>query len=193
MSTIIETERLILRNFRESDFEDFWELYKMPNVRPRGGSIPYNDKETALKAFKNAIQLPLRFAIELKEKQKVIGDIGLSNNNSDIKGLLAMLNENYWNQGIMTEALKVIVKYGFDYLNLKTVIGAYLEPNIASKKMHEKAELKEYERVKDKWKWYETGEIVDLVKMKITQEEYQKSDMYKEVKFKVTENENETL
>jgi len=114
MSTIIETERLILRNFKESDFNDFWELYKMPNVRPRGGSVPYTDKETALKAFQNAMQLSLRFAIELKKEQKVIGDIGLSNNNSNVKGLLAMLNENYWNQGIMTEALKVIVKYGFD-------------------------------------------------------------------------------
>ena len=48
----IETERLILRNYRIEDFEDYWEYVQMPNVGPRCGWPAYTDKEKAKERLK---------------------------------------------------------------------------------------------------------------------------------------------
>ena len=45
---MIETERLILRNYRLDDLEDYWEYMQMPNVGPRCGWSAYTDKENSL-------------------------------------------------------------------------------------------------------------------------------------------------
>ena len=39
----IETERLILRNYRIEDLNDYWEYITQPNVGPRCGWQPYTD------------------------------------------------------------------------------------------------------------------------------------------------------
>lgn len=46
-TTEIETERLILRNYRLDDLEDYWEYMQMPNVGPRCGWSAYTDKENS--------------------------------------------------------------------------------------------------------------------------------------------------
>lgn len=74
---MIETERLILRNYRLDDLEDYWEYVQMPNVGPRCGWPTYTDKEKAKERLKFETTRPLQFAIELKDTHKVVGSIEL--------------------------------------------------------------------------------------------------------------------
>ena len=51
---VLETERLILRNYKETDFDDYWEFASQPNV----GSMDrwnryklYNEKNDSRRIF----------------------------------------------------------------------------------------------------------------------------------------------
>jgi len=66
---ILETERLILRNFIESDLEDYWEYVQMENVGPRAGWKAYTDKEKAKERLLIESTKSNQFAIVLKSEK----------------------------------------------------------------------------------------------------------------------------
>ena len=71
------------------------------------------------------------FAIVLKENQKVIGSIGIEECRQDLdknlenllgKELGYVLSKDYWNKGIMTEAVSKVIEYCFKTLKIKLPI-----------------------------------------------------------------------
>lgn len=188
---MIETERLILRNYRLDDLEDYWEYVQMPNVGPRCGWTAYTDKEKAKERLKFETTRPLQYAIELKDTHKVVGSIELmepdenTKTEGNTKEIGCLLNENYWGKGIMTEAMRAIVKYGMDELKLDEIVAGYFTPNVASGKIQLKAGLKPFKTVKDMIVWYETGKYCDGVVCKITRQEYLDNPIYQNLQIKV--------
>ena len=64
------------------------------------------------------------FAIVYKENDLYIGNIEISIiNQSSRRGVIgiAIFNKEYWNQGIGTESIQVLMKYAFDVLNLNSI------------------------------------------------------------------------
>ncbi len=187
----IETERLILRNYTEADIQDYWEYVSQPNVGPRCGWPVYTEMEKAMERLKYETTKPFQFAIELKDNHKVIGAIELAQTKrcttEQEREIGCLLNENYWGKGIMTEAMKAIIKFGFDKMGLKVIIAGHTEPNIGSGKVQLKCGLKPYKRIKDDGVWYET-KIVDTIYNKITREEYEQIEEYKSLKIKFEDN-----
>ena len=115
----IETERLILRNYTEADIQDYWEYVSQPNVGPRCGWQPYTDMKKAVDRLRYETRKPFQFAIELKDSHKVVGSIELDKTKrctEETKEIGCLLSENFWGKGIMTEAMKAVIKYGFDYM-----------------------------------------------------------------------------
>lgn len=49
---ILETERLLLRDFEESDLDDLFEYAKSPNVGPNAGWSPHMSKEDSMNIIK---------------------------------------------------------------------------------------------------------------------------------------------
>lgn len=194
---MIETERLILRNYTLNDLEDYWEYIQMPNVGPRCGWPAYTDKEKAKERLKIESTKPLQYAIELKDTHKVIGSIELmepdENTKTDgyTKEIGCLLHEGYWGKGIMTEAMQAIVKYGMEELGLDEIVAGYYTPNVASGKIQAKAGLKPYKTIKDMIVWYETGKPCDAVVCKITRQEYLDNPTYKNLQIKVIDKEKE--
>ncbi len=198
----IETERLILRNYKESDFDDYWEYASQPNVYPRSGWPAYTEKKKAIEQLKREIERPFQFAILLKNNNKVVGSISLKPTRdgmlekfnllfNETKEIGYLLNEKFWGQGIMTEAMKAIIKYGFDDLGLKVITAGYFEPNIASGKVQAKCGLKPFQTTKDSVIWYETGKPAAAIDCEITKEEYDKMKEYKTLKIKVVDSDSE--
>ena len=198
----IETERLILRNYKESDLQDYWEYVSQANVGPRCGWPAYTEKEKAAERLKYETTKPFQFAIELKDSHKVIGSIELMETRDtmleklqckpeETREIGCLLNENFWGKGIMTEAMKAIVKYGFDNMGLKVITAGYYEPNAGSGKVQMKCGMRPYQRLKDKIVWYETGKPVDAIDCKITREEYEQIEEYKSLEIKVEYNSKE--
>jgi len=128
---VIETNRLILRNYRIDDLEDYYEYVSQKNVGPRCGWPPYTDINKAKERLEIEIPKPLQFAIVLKSNNKVIGSIELmepdenTKDKNSSKEIGCLLNENYWSGGLMTEAIKVVVKYGMENLNLDEIVAGY--------------------------------------------------------------------
>ena len=111
----IETERLILRPWRESDLEDFYEYAKVDGVGQMAGWMPHKDIEESRQILAMFIDHKKTFALELKENGKVIGSIGLETRDADLgipeelqgREIGYVLNKDYWGRGLMPEAVQV--------------------------------------------------------------------------------------
>lgn len=164
--TILETERLLLREFHQSDLEPFYVLGSDPAVlRYLGGEgSGFTSREHALEILRSK---PLsdyrkygfgRWACVHRASGAVIGFAGLK--------YLDELREvdigyrflpAYWGQGLATEACRPIMDYGLNTLGLDRIIGQVDPNNHASIHVLEKLGLT-FERMAEfhglTWAWY---------------------------------------
>lgn len=89
------------------------------------------------------------FAIVLNGNDKSIGHVGVHEINwtSRYGSVGYMLSKDHWGNGYMTEAVKLLVKYSFEMINLRKLFSHVSDPNIASKRVLEKAGFKECGRL----------------------------------------------
>jgi len=150
MEQIVETDRLLLRELTITDAKDFYELNLNPNVV----------KYTGDRAFKNITEAEIflssysdydkngygRWAVIDKSNGEFLGWCGLKYihalNETDIG---FRFFENHWNKGFATESAKACLRFGFEKLNLETVVGRAMAENAASINVLEKIGLK-YEK-----------------------------------------------
>lgn len=175
MSTILETDRLILRNYKESDIDDYFEYMQNKKVCSMAGMIPCYTKEKAINLLKMDSMEKFQFAIVLKEINKVIGSIGimkyLNSNRDDIKEIAFLLSEKYWGQGIMTEALKEITRYTFEDLNASEVHIRCAEANIGSQRTQEKCGFEIAHNLHNSSIFID-GVLSNIIERVMTKEEY---------------------
>lgn len=77
---ILETERLILRRWEESDAEDLYKYASNPDVGPIAGWPPHQSLDESKDVIKNVFNGKEAYAICLKEDGKAIGAIELKLN-----------------------------------------------------------------------------------------------------------------
>jgi len=121
----IETSRLRLREFRQSDLNDFFEYAKSDKVGPMAGWKPHENMEESQKILNMFIEENEVWAIEYKHLNKVIGSIGLHKdsrrNNPKSLMLGYVLSEEYWGKGLMVEACRAVLDYGFNGCDLSLI------------------------------------------------------------------------
>jgi RimJ/RimL family protein N-acetyltransferase len=138
---LIETERLILRQWELSDVDDLYEYAKDIHVGPNAGWQPHKTKEESLKIIEHFIYESEVYAIVLKSENKVIGSLGLHTlncNKTNIhldKEVGFVLGKKYWGQGYMTEAVNAVIDYCFHHLMLDKLWVRHFETNERSKKL----------------------------------------------------------
>jgi len=138
----LETERLIIRSFNETDVKDVFEYLSDETVMEYIELIMTYEKVVSF--IHNAgIKNKLVFAIVLKNINKVIGHLifhKYTNKNTYEIGWI--INKKYWNKGYAMEVSKKIIEYGFEELKIKKIIGETEEKNIKSIKTFEKVGMK---------------------------------------------------
>ena len=149
MVAVIETERLILREFRFDDVKDLYEYASNPNVGPNAGWTPHKnicESEAVLNMFMRNDDV---WAIVYKRNNKVIGSIGLHLDSlrSSVKFIKTKclgyaLSYNYWGLGIATEAVKAVQKYAFDVMGLDLLSVDHYPHNKRSMRVIEKCGFK---------------------------------------------------
>lgn len=92
------------------------------------------------------------WAIEHRSDEKVIGAVGLTGTSisaespprfQDARAELAyVLARPYWNQGLMTEAARTVLEFGFSQWNLNRIEARCLVENTASSRVMEKIGMK---------------------------------------------------
>jgi len=142
--TILAKDVLVLRELRDSDKIRLAELCNNRKVWDNlRDTIPFpyteNDAEFFINLCKN--QSPaINFAIEYQSE--LVGVIGLVVQ-TDVYKLSAeagyWIGEPYWGKGIATSALKLIVGYAFNELQLVRVYSGVFDYNKASQRVLEKA------------------------------------------------------
>ena len=140
----LETERLILRPLRMSDARDLFAYASDPEVSRHvlwETHRTITDSRLFLRAAIRQYRqgLPGSFAITLRDSGRMIGTIGFMWVNVDHKSAEVgySLSRDYWNRGIMTEALRRVVEFGFDELRLNRIEAQHEISNPASGRVME--------------------------------------------------------
>ena len=144
MKTLIETERLLLREITLTDKEDLFQLHSDPEVQKLTGETVVE----SLTEIEQAIQTRIsdykkygygRLAVIKKETNEFIGWAGLCYlpefNQVDLG---YRLKKEFWGKGYATEASKAIIEHGFNVLQLDLIIAIALPQNKDSIKVMEK-------------------------------------------------------
>ncbi len=147
----LKGERIKLRAFREDDLDDFYNYAKTPGLGEAAGWFHHKSKEESKEILDTFIKDKNILAIE--KDGRVIGSIGIHkydeeffDNLTDKKAaeLGFVLATDFQNQGIMTEALEILISYLFDEVGLEALVGGFYRGNFISKKIHEKLNYKYY-------------------------------------------------
>ena len=139
---VLKTERLILRQMRMRDAEDLFAYAQDPEVSRHVLWDAHRSIRDSRQFLRAAIRqyrrgLPGSFAITLRDSGRMIGTIGFMWINMDYKSAEVgySLSRSYWNRGIMTEALREVVRFGFEKLGLNRIEAQHETSNPASGKV----------------------------------------------------------
>jgi RimJ/RimL family protein N-acetyltransferase len=75
-----------------------------------------------------------------------IGCVSLDLRGGPTRHLGFWLARSHWGQGLMTEALHEVLRFGFIQLDLSTIVSGCLHENAPSRRIHEKTRLRDYGR-----------------------------------------------
>ena len=158
----MQTERLLLRRWEESDAEDLFRYARDPDVGPVCGWPSHRNVEESLSVIRNVLSGPECYAVCLKEDRKAIGCIELRlNGRTDMTDrddeceLGYWLGKPFWGRGVMPEAAKEIIRHAFEDLGMEKVWCGYYDGNLKSRRCQEKCGFR--------YQW--TTEGLDVPKM----------------------------
>ena len=126
------------------------------------------------KEFLISVKKEKMFAVRLLENDELLGNIGF--NSLDIinrNGALGVLigNPKYQRKGYGTEALKLILDYGFSFLNLRNISLSVFEYNEPAYNLYKKVGFKEAGRLRKAVEIM--GKTYDVIIMDMLKEEFQ--------------------
>ena len=156
----LQTKRLILRPWQESDAESCYEYAKDPQVGPEAGWPMHTSVENSREIIREVLSADGTYAVVLKSTGKPVGCAGLTVGEAcnmpvpeDEGEIGCWLGTPYWGQGIIPEAVKELIRYGFEDLGLKRIWYAYFDGNEKSKRVAEKCGFRYHHTNKDlEWK-----------------------------------------
>ena len=141
----IETERLILRPWTESDVADMYEYSRVPGVGEMAGWSHHESIEESQKIVKMFMNGKDVLAIEDKLSGKVIGSLGIHKNDNDHVGEAYLgrevgyvLSKDYWGRGLVPEAVRGVISYCFEVLKYDYLLCGHFTWNNQSRRVIEK-------------------------------------------------------
>ena len=142
MALVLQSDRLVLREPRKSDaatlaaclnnLEVCRYLWRMPFPYTRAMADAWLASQE--KASSEQPRRQATFAIQLKPGRRLIGVVALHDIDAfnGIATLGYWLSQPYWRQGIMTEAVRLVLEHAFSELSLRRMNVSAAAPNIAS-------------------------------------------------------------
>lgn len=135
----LTTKRLLLRRISNDDVADLFEIRSNPIVMQfidRPIAITHDDALNLIKVFDEtyAKHNGVTWAITFKDDKKLIGTIGFwQMDKPNFRAEIGyILNPNFHRKGIMDEAMKAIIDFGFKRLQLHSIEAITKPTNTAS-------------------------------------------------------------
>ena len=142
---MMETNRILLRPWRESDAEALFKYASDPEVGPHAGWPPHKSVEESLEIIRTIFSGEGMWAVIWKKTNEAIGCVGyLPSTASNLKiaetecEVGYWIARPYWGMGICTEAMKLVVDYCINVKGFTTLWGDYFLDNPSSGRVMEK-------------------------------------------------------
>ena len=143
---IMETSRIVLRPWRDSDAPTLFKWASDPIIGSRAGWPPHQSVEESLEVIRTVFcDVTNTWAIELKETGEAIGAMGYgpscqcnlsARDGEPLAGY--WIAKPYWNRGICTEALKLMIEHIRKTTDIRSLISGHFVDNPASGRVMEK-------------------------------------------------------
>ncbi|MDK4701261.1 GNAT family N-acetyltransferase [Rhizobium sp. CNPSo 4062] len=139
---IVETERLIIRNWREMDRDLAYEINSDETVME---FFPFRRNRAEADAFFDRVQSMIReiglglYVLELKESSEAVGYCGLMRTDH-LEPFVPVgtieigwrLVARHWGKGLITEAARALLAHGFDKHDLDQIVSFAVHNNVRS-------------------------------------------------------------
>lgn len=142
--TLMETERLFIRNFKADDWKDLYEYLSQESVVKYEPYYIYNEEECKQEALRRSKQTAF-WAVCLKENNKLIGNVYFQQ--QEPKEFLTweigyVFNPAYYGKGYATESCRKILDYGFKQLDARRIIAMCNPKNATSWNLLERLKMR---------------------------------------------------
>ncbi len=142
---ILETSRLVLRPWRETDAESLYEYAKNPLVGPSAKWPVHTSVENSRQIIRDVLSADEIYAVTIKNDDTAIGSIGLLiggksdlDINADEAEIGYWIGEPYWGRGFIPEAAREIIRHALTDLKIAILWCGYFDGNEKSKRVGEK-------------------------------------------------------
>lgn len=137
-----ETERLILRNYRSTDVQDYFAYMSLESTAEHEDFDPFT-LEQCEKAVSERLKDDNYWVAEQKVSGIMIGDLSFSKNDFDTYEIAYDFNEAYHGNGYATEAAKKLLEHIFRVLDGRRIIAGCNEGNTASRRLMERLGMRQ--------------------------------------------------
>lgn len=164
---ILHTDRLDLIEITQKHLTDLFELFGNDKVTEFYNIKTLTEEKEAQKYldwFRDRFhdKLGIRWGIALKGHENIIGTIGFNNFTKEHRANLGYdLKQEYWNKGFIKEALKEVLKFGFDTLEINRIEAEIMPGNIYSEKALIRLGFKKEGLLRDWMLW--NGKHYDMI------------------------------
>ena len=137
----IETERLVLRPWREDDAADLYKYASDPQVGPAAGWASHRDEADSLNVLRTILMDDHTWAITVKPSDEPVGSIGVfPGKQPEQRGGYEIgywIGRPFWGRGYVPEAVRALMSLYFS-LGAERVWCAHAEANDKSRRVIEK-------------------------------------------------------
>lgn len=141
---ILETERLIIRRFADSDWKDLYEYLSQDSVVKYEPYGIFSEDECRQEA-KRRSELDTFWAVCLKENNKLIGNLYIAQQNPEAFmtwEIGYVFNPAYYGNGYATEASGRMLQYGFEEKGAHRIIAKCNPENSSSWRLMERLHMR---------------------------------------------------
>jgi [ribosomal protein S5]-alanine N-acetyltransferase len=155
----LETERLWLRQATQEDAEALFTIFSDPDVTQFHDLDTFTRLDEAVEVIKRRTKgfesgRGIRWGITSKPNDDLIGSCGFTwDRDASAAEVGYELASQFWSQGIMSEALRAILNYGFERRGVQFVIAEIMLENVASRKLLEKLGFQSQGILKERGFW----------------------------------------
>jgi RimJ/RimL family protein N-acetyltransferase len=173
---MLKGEKVILRTIRKDDIEHWLKWYNDPDIlKYLSPNLMYGVNREKEEEYYNSIRhFPNNkiYAIETHDG-KVVGNIGLHNINhewSNAEVSIIIGEKEYWGKGYAADAIRVLIKFAFDRVNLHRVYLHVSEDNKGGIRCYERSGFKKEGVLREAQ--YFDGKYSNIIVMGILREEF---------------------
>ena len=142
----METERLIIRPWREEDAPSLYRYASDERIGPICGWVPHVSVENSLYIIKTVLSEPEVYALVLKETEEAVGSIGITAGKArsvlhrppDEYEIGYWIGVPFWGKGFVPEAVSLMVRRSFEELGASALWIGYYDGNDQSRRVAEK-------------------------------------------------------